>query len=80
MEPNYDIVNNNNNYYTLLQLRYQYSLCGKDDGYNLELLSLCEEYEIDVAMLDHRCDHLMHASFAKFMYLILVLYLFLPSW
>jgi len=41
------------------------SICDKGDGYTLELLSLCEEYEIDIAMLYHRCHHLMHAGFAS---------------
>ena len=42
-----------------------YVATGKGDGYNLELLSLCEEYGIDIAMLDYRCDHLLHDSFAS---------------
>jgi len=31
----------------------------------LGLLSLCEEHEIDIAMLDDRCDHRVYASFAS---------------
>jgi len=39
--------------------------CGKGYSYNMELVPLCNQYNIDISTLGHRSDHFMYASFAS---------------
>jgi hypothetical protein len=41
------------------------SVCGKGYSYNIELVPLCHQYDIDISTLGRRIDHFMYASFAS---------------